>query len=132
MIVQTLVALALFAHAGPVNLPAASSPPVAGPDVSDGKPLAPAIAGRLNAMAELARNDREAAIQSGYLAAPINFHQETHSGDGFMVPPAMRDEIWALTFEGDDILSLANPEPTASNRVELTADESTPWGATGV
>lgn len=65
-------------------------------------------------------------------AAPTNFHSEGGTnGEGYMVPPAMRDKIWELVFL-DDLLSMLAPEPTDSNTVEFTADESTPWGAAGV
>ncbi|TXH48832.1 MAG: phage major capsid protein, partial [Desulfurellales bacterium] len=66
------------------------------------------------------------------LGAPTNFHRETSSADGYMVPPAMRDAIWALVFGDEGLLATTMPEPTASNSVQLLADESTPWGATGI
>ena len=66
------------------------------------------------------------------LGAPTDFHRETSSADGYMVPPAMRDSIWALVFGNDGLLATTMPEPTSSNSVALLADESTPWGATGV
>lgn len=66
------------------------------------------------------------------VGAPTNFHRETSSSDGYMVPPAMREAIWRAVFEADGILQLVNPEPTESNSVQLLADETTPWGATGV
>jgi HK97 family phage major capsid protein len=67
-------------------------------------------------------------------AAPTNFHQETGgtAGEGYLVPPAMRQGIWELVFNGEDLLNLVNPEPTNANSVELVTDETTPWGATGV
>jgi HK97 family phage major capsid protein len=70
--------------------------------------------------------------KGGPQAAPTNYHQEGHSVDGYMVPPQVREEIWQLVFSGDDLLGLVETEPTESNSFELTADESTPWGATGV
>ena len=69
------------------------------------------------------------------LGAPTNFHRESGE-DGFMLPPAMRNQIWELVMEidADDInlLEAVNPEPTSSNSVAMLADESTPWGATGI
>lgn len=65
-------------------------------------------------------------------AAPTNFHQEGGTTEGYMVPPAFRQQIWEMVFDDSDLLGLVNPEPTASNQVDLLADESTPWGATGV
>ena len=64
--------------------------------------------------------------------AATNFHRETNSNDGYMVPPAMRDQIWSLVFQGENLLSAVNPEPTESNSVQMSADESTPWGSTGI
>ncbi len=65
-------------------------------------------------------------------AAPTGYMQEAGTGEGYMVPASFREEIWSLVFSGDDLLALVNPEPTASNAVEMLADESTPWGATGI
>lgn len=65
-------------------------------------------------------------------AAPTNFHNEGHSQDGYMVPPAVRDEIRTLIFEADDILAAVQPEPTESNSVQWLSDETTPWGSTGI
>lgn len=67
------------------------------------------------------------------LGAPTNFHQEKGSSDGYMVPPAIRDEVWKLVLnDSESILPLFNPEPTDSNQVGVIADESTPWGSTGI
>lgn len=74
------------------------------------------------------RRDQRLDVQG----APSNYHQETGSADGYMVPPAFRNEIWNIVFEENNLLNLVNPEPTESNSVELLADESTPWGTTGV
>jgi len=69
----------------------------------------------------------------GPQAAPASpYHQEGHSGEGYMVPPQVTQEIWKLIFEMDDLFQLCRPEPTSSNQVQLLADETTPWGATGI
>jgi HK97 family phage major capsid protein len=66
-------------------------------------------------------------------AAPTNYHQETGSDEGRMVPAAFKAEIWEVVREGDDsLLSAVDSEPTSSNAVEFLRDETTPWGATGV
>jgi HK97 family phage major capsid protein len=66
-------------------------------------------------------------------AAPANFHMEGTSPDGYMVPPDFRETIWELvTGDEDNLLAQVDPEPTSSNTVELLADESTPWGSTGI
>ncbi len=65
-------------------------------------------------------------------AAPTNYHQETGAGEGYMVPPAMRAEVWEVVFELDSLLNDVETEPTSSNSVEFAKDETTPWGATGV
>jgi HK97 family phage major capsid protein len=54
------------------------------------------------------------------------------NGEGFMVPPDLRDAIWTVVMADDGILTRFDPEPTARNRVESGADESTPWGSKGV
>lgn len=70
-------------------------------------------------------------IDRRLLAAPTNFHQESGSAEGAMVPPAMSQAVWALVFD-DPLLDLLTIEPTSSNSVDLLADETTPWGASGV
>ena len=65
-------------------------------------------------------------------AAPANYHREGGASEGYMVPPAMRDQIWELVFSGEDMINWVDREPTESNAVELLTDETTPWGSTGV
>ncbi len=65
-------------------------------------------------------------------AAPTNFHQETGADEGYMVPPSFRRDIWQLIFEQENLLDDVDAEPTDSNSVQVTKDESTPWGSTGV
>lgn len=66
-------------------------------------------------------------------ALPANYNAGGGaSGEGFLVPAEYREQIWELVFAGQDLLNLVEPEPTASNTVQMTKDETTPWGATGV
>lgn len=92
-----------------------------------------------NGIGEFALAVRQASLPGGdvddrlrVLGAPTNFHRETSSSDGYMVPPQMRDEVYELMFGEPDLLSMVGGEPTNSNSVQLLADETTPWGATGV
>lgn len=99
-----------------------------------------------HAMAEFAHAVRNAVMGSGVDprltaqpegaglgAAPANFHQnQGAAGEGWLVPQDWRQEIWTVAFDGTDLLGMVTPEPTASNSVKLTKDESTPWGASGV
>jgi HK97 family phage major capsid protein len=71
------------------------------------------------------------SASAGPMAAPTNYHQETATPEGAMVPPDFRQAIWQLVFN-DPLLAKFPLEPTNSNQVDLLADESTPWGATGV
>lgn len=66
------------------------------------------------------------------LGAPSNFHRETSSSDGYMVPAQFRDQIFEIMFGEPDLLSMVDGEPTQSNSVQFLADETTPWGSTGV
>ena len=59
------------------------------------------------------------------------YHQESGTPEGAMVPPAISTSIWQLVFS-DPLLDLLTMEPTESNTVETIADETTPWGATGI
>lgn len=65
-------------------------------------------------------------------AAPTNYHQESGTTEGYMVPTQFREEIWELIFADEDLLTAIDMEPTTSNSVEMLSDETTPWGATGV
>lgn len=72
------------------------------------------------------------AVDDIRAAAPSNPHVEGGSESGYMVPPALSSRIFELMFAQDDLLSAMDPEPTDSNAVEIEADETTPWGASGV
>jgi len=65
-------------------------------------------------------------------AAPTNYHQESGTTEGYMVPAQFREEIWELIFADEDLLTAIDMEPTSGNSVEMLSDETTPWGATGV
>jgi HK97 family phage major capsid protein len=67
-----------------------------------------------------------------FQAQPTGYHRETGSDEGYMVPPAMRDEIWDLVVQRQELLNLMTAEPTSSNAVDMVADETTPWGSAGV
>lgn len=66
------------------------------------------------------------------LGAPTNYHSEGGSADGYMVPPQMRDQIFELISAEENLWSTVNPEPTEANHVQMSKDESTPWGSTGI
>lgn len=91
-------------------------------------------------MADFALAVRTASRPGGYVderlligAAPTGQMQSAgSSGEGYMTPPAMREEIWELVFAEGNLIDEVDSEPTNRNSVELSADESTPWGSTGV
>lgn len=66
--------------------------------------------------------------------APTNVMQESGgvSGEGFLVPPQFRQDIFEIVFNDEGILAAMNPEPTDASSVEFNGDETTPWGSTGV
>ncbi|WP_232494925.1 phage major capsid protein [Novosphingobium kaempferiae] len=69
------------------------------------------------------------------LAAPTNVVTEGGDSAGsFLVPAEFRQEIVDLVFadETDPLLTLIDPDPTASNRVVGLGDETTPWGTSGI
>lgn len=67
------------------------------------------------------------------MAAPTNYMEGGGSvGEGYMVPAEFRDQIWDLVMNAGDFLDDVDIEPTSSRQVDWIADESTPWGATGV
>jgi HK97 family phage major capsid protein len=67
------------------------------------------------------------------MGAPTNFHRETASDEGYMVPAAIKDGVLeAVDALDEQIFNDVDAEPTSSNTVQFTRDESTPWGSTGV
>lgn len=54
------------------------------------------------------------------------------AGEGFMVPPEYRQQIWEIVLDPVDLLGRVDLEPTNSNSVLMPKDETTPWGTTGV
>ena len=67
------------------------------------------------------------------MAAPTNFHRESGSSDGFMVPPAFREQVYELMLDDQAaLLNAVDSEPTSGNQVDMLRDETTPWGSSGV
>lgn len=74
-------------------------------------------------------NQMPASVQVG----AVTYLNEGNAADsGWAVPPQMREGIWEVAYGGNDIINMVAWEPTNSNTVEFNADESTPWGTTGV
>lgn len=53
-------------------------------------------------------------------------------GEGYLLPPQYRDAVWELVTGFDEFGPLIDEEPTANREVKLNADESTPWGTSGI
>lgn len=69
----------------------------------------------------------------GVGAGPANYMEGGGTaGEGFELPVAFRTEIWDLVFDMDDIVQTTDIEPTVARQVEYMADETTPWGSSGV
>lgn len=72
-------------------------------------------------------------LSGGVMGAPTNFHTGgAASGEGYEVPVDFREQIFEIVTGMDDIASLIDEEPTNAREVRGLADETTPWGATGV
>lgn len=59
-------------------------------------------------------------------------NEGTGADGGFAVPPTFREEIWKLVFDEDNLAAQCSQEPTSGNQISLAADETTPWGTTGI
>lgn len=71
--------------------------------------------------------------RNGVQAAPSNYMEGAgSSGEGFELPVQYRDEIWQLVFQMDGLLNTVDLEPTSARQVDWVADETTPWGSTGI
>lgn len=72
------------------------------------------------------------------MAAPTtsNTHvtQGSTDGEGYLVPEQFSNRVFELVFADEDLnlLNRVDSEPTNSTSVRMVADETTPWGATGV
>lgn len=64
-------------------------------------------------------------------AAPSNPMLEG-GAEGWMVPAALSTRVFDLMLDESSLLDAMDPEPTDSNAVDIEADETTPWGASGV
>lgn len=70
---------------------------------------------------------------SSLAAAPGAPHQGGGAeGEGFLLPPQFRDEIWQLMLGEDSWLQRTDLEPTMQREVKMPVDESTPWGTGGI
>lgn len=54
------------------------------------------------------------------------------AGEGFLLPPEFRDAVWELVNQFDELGPLIDEEPTSARKVHMGADETTPWGASGI
>jgi HK97 family phage major capsid protein len=68
------------------------------------------------------------------LAAPTGYMQESSgsAGEGYMLPPEFQGNVQEIVFAEDGIIEAMKPEPTDASAVEFDADETTPWGSSGV
>jgi HK97 family phage major capsid protein len=100
--------------------------------------LNPATTGGFKGLGEFAMAVRNATVPGGardprLMAAPTNVHQGGAStGEGYEVPAQFRDAIFEVVTEMDEFGPLVDEEPTEARRVDSIADETTPWGASGV
>lgn len=74
------------------------------------------------------------SIDSRLVAAgPTGSHMGgSADGEGYMLPPQYRDAVWELVTGFDEFGPLIDEEPTDKREVKLNADETTPWGTSGI
>ncbi|MFY0619317.1 phage major capsid protein [Shimia sp.] len=56
----------------------------------------------------------------------------TSDGEGYLLPTQMRDSVWEVVAGFDEFGPLIDEEPTSKREVKLLADETTPWGTSGI
>lgn len=81
--------------------------------------------------------DRMDLIQKQWGAqtkAPSNVSQTTSGADGgYLAPPDMQEQVWSLVYDDEDsLLARTSPRQTSKGSIEMTANESTPWGTAGI
>lgn len=83
------------------------------------------------------------AVQAGRLGGSVdprlrqmavaNTHQGgAASGEGYELPTEFRDVVWEIVSDFDEFGPLIDEEPTSARKVHLGADETTPWGNSGI
>jgi HK97 family phage major capsid protein len=88
-------------------------------------------------LADFALAVRASAIPGGQfdprLAAPTNPVFESGSAEGFLVPPALAQQIWDVAY-GDEssLLRLMNLTPTTSNSIDIYKNEETAYSTNGI
>jgi len=97
----------------------------------------PAVTGGFADLAEFATTVREASVHGGVVDSRLVAGPDTHigagaSGEGFTVPPQYTNRIWDLVSDLNPVFDLCDVEPTNQRQINMSADETTPWGATGV
>ena len=115
------------------------------PSAYEVRDLNPVLTGGFDNLAQMAVAVRDACVPGGQVdsrllplsvrpgAAPTGYMEGGgSSGEGFNLPVQYREEIWQLVFDLDDIFTTTDLEPTSARQVDVTKDETTPWGATGV
>ena len=118
----------------PAAMPAPSGV-IVGDDRSKIDPMAGFASAAEFGLAVRAASNRAGGVvdeRLSILGAPTNFHRETGSSDGYMVPPQVKDDVWAMVHESGGLLDRVAPEPTESNTIQFGTDESTPWSSDGV
>lgn len=136
---------AIGTHGSPQPAPTPGHPAYGQNRVDD---LDPVATGGFKDLAEFASTVRTASAQGGIVddrlralmpdqqrpgAAPANFHTGGGGdGEGFNVPPQYRDEIFEVMEGVDELSSMLDEEATSRRRVDMLANEETPWGASGV
>lgn len=76
---------------------------------------------------------RHGGVIDERLGALANSHEGGGgAGEGYVLPPQYRDEVWDLVTGFDEFGPLIDEEPTGAREVKLGADETTPWGTTGI
>lgn len=82
--------------------------------------------------AAVVANQQGGAIDSRLLALTGSHQGGGSAGEGYQLPPQYRDEVWSLVNDFDEFGPLIDEEPTSAREVKLGADETTPWGSSGI
>jgi HK97 family phage major capsid protein len=78
-------------------------------------------------------NPAASVVDPRLLAAPTSYHEAGGAnGEAYLMPSAMRATIWDAVAEQESLLNEVDLEPTQARQVSMLADETTPWGSSGV
>ena len=78
------------------------------------------------------KHDIDPRLRMGAAAASSFGNTATGADGAYLIPPEFSTRILELAFPDDDLIEMLDDIPITGNSMTLPADETTPWGSSGV